>query len=72
MRAGFWWGDLRDCNHLEDPDVREKIMLKLLFKMWDGGMDWTDLFQDSNRWLAFLIEVMNLRFPRNSWNFVRS
>jgi len=34
--AGFWWGELRVRNHLEDPGIDGKI-LKLIFKKWDWG-----------------------------------
>jgi hypothetical protein len=27
------------------------------------GMDWTDLAQDRDRWLALVSAIMNLRFP---------
>ena len=41
--TGVWWGNLRERNHLEDPDVERGIVLKWIFKKWDGGVDWIDL-----------------------------
>jgi len=29
VHAGFWWGELRDGGHLEDPGLERRIILKM-------------------------------------------
>ena len=61
--TGFWWGNLRERDHLKHPGVDGRIILRWIFRKSDGGMDWIDLAQDWNRWRALVTAVMNLRFP---------
>ena len=62
--TGFRWGDLRERNHLEDPGVDRRIILRwILRKLNVGGMDWIELAQDRDRWRALVNAVMNLRVP---------
>ena len=33
--TGFWWGHPRERDHLEDPDVDGRIILRWIFRKWD-------------------------------------
>ena len=37
MHTGFWWGDLRERDHLKDLDIDERviIIIKCICKKWD-------------------------------------
>jgi hypothetical protein len=41
-----------ESDHLGDPGVDWRIILKWIFKQWDGDMDWIGLDQDRDRWRA--------------------
>ena len=34
--TGFWWGNLRERDHLEDLGVDKKIILRWIFRKGDG------------------------------------
>jgi hypothetical protein len=55
-------GNLRKKDHLGDPGVDGRIILRWIFRKWDvWGMDWIELAQDRDRWRALVNAVMNHR-----------
>jgi len=41
VRTLFWWGNLRERDHLADLGVCGRIILRWTFRKWDGenGLD---------------------------------
>ena len=63
MHTGFWWGNLRELDHLKDKRRREgNIKMHFQEVRW-GSTDWIDLAQDRNWWQALVNVVMNLQVP---------
>jgi hypothetical protein len=63
VHTGSWWGNLREGDHFEDTGVDRGMILKLIFKKWDGGMDWIDLTHNRDRRRALVNAAMNLSVP---------
>jgi len=63
--TGFWWGNLRERGHLEDPNEHGRIILRWICRKWDVGV-WTGFIWrrlGTSPWRALVIAVMNLRVP---------
>jgi len=46
--TGFWWGNLRERDHLEVPGVDGRIILRWIFTKWDveakTGSSWLSIW----------------------------
>jgi hypothetical protein len=38
--TGFWWGNVRERDHLEDSGVDGRMILRRIFRKYDVGL-WT-------------------------------
>jgi len=54
VHTGFWWGNLRERDHLGDPGVDWRIILRWIFRKWNVGL-WT-----GSSWLRIGTRVGNL------------
>jgi hypothetical protein len=57
---------------LEDPGEDGSIILRWIFRKWDGGHGLLDLAQDRDRWQELINTVINLRVPYDEGNFLTS
>jgi hypothetical protein len=55
--------EISEGDHLDDPSVDGRIILKWIFEMLNEGIDWIDLAYERDRWQADVNAVMNHRVP---------
>jgi hypothetical protein len=54
---------LREGDHLKDPGLDGRIILKWIFETWGGGVDWIDVAEDRDRWRNLVNVVLILMVP---------
>jgi len=62
--TGFWWGNLRERDHLGDTGVDwgDKIRMDLQ-ELGCRGMDWIELAQEKDRRRALVTVIMHHWVP---------
>ena len=52
----IWWGNLRERNHLGDPGIEGKIILRWIFRKWNvegwTGSSWLRIGTDGGHLLV--------------------
>jgi hypothetical protein len=63
-------GKPEEKKPLERTELNGRIILRGIFRKWDGGMDWIDHTQDRDRWRTHVNTEMNLRTPKDAGIFL--
>jgi hypothetical protein len=65
VHTGFWWGNLWERDHSQDPGIDGRIILRRISRKWKrgGSLDRIDMAQDRDRWPGLVNAVMKLRVP---------
>jgi hypothetical protein len=61
VHTGFWWGNLKERDHLKVPGIEGRIIFRWILRKCEGDMDCIDLAQDRDRWWVLVNVVMNLQ-----------
>jgi hypothetical protein len=64
MHEGFWSGNLRETDRLGELGVVGRIILKLIFRKWDGRIDSISLSQDRDGQRALVNAVIKFGLRR--------
>jgi hypothetical protein len=49
VRVGFWWGNMRERDHLENLRVQAMMMLKRILNKSVSGVDWINVAQGTDK-----------------------
>jgi len=53
------YGERRGAYNSKYPGIDGRIILRWIFRKWDGGMDWIALAEDRDRCQTLVNAVMN-------------
>ena len=56
-------GNMWERDHLKGLGLDGRIILKWIFKKWNGSVDWVGQAHGKERWCVLMYAVMALRFP---------
>jgi hypothetical protein len=63
VHNGYWCGNARERDHLENLGVDRRIILKLIFRLGWESVDCIYLVQEREKRRAVVNTVMNFRVP---------
>jgi hypothetical protein len=64
LHPGFWWGDPREGEHLQDLGIERLKIIKWFLNNWGwGGTDWIDTAEGGGRWRALVNVGIKFRGP---------
>jgi hypothetical protein len=63
LHIGHWWEGQKEIYHQEYQDIGAWTIKMDLREIGWNGMEWIDLAQDRDQWMALVIPVINLRVP---------
>ena len=49
MQTGFWWGNLKERDLLQNVEIDDRAMIKRSYAMGWEGMDWIHVLQDMEK-----------------------
>jgi hypothetical protein len=52
-----------ETNDLVDPCKEGRVILKWIFRKWNGAKNWIDLAQNWDKWRALVNAAINHRLP---------
>jgi len=63
MHTGFWQGTLREKDHLENPNVDGRIILRWIFRKWEGAWNGLIWLRIGRGLRAFVSAITNPQVP---------